>query len=43
MENRGFVGGIFDNDQLLWFILVFLVLFFCKPWGIGPVGPGTGC
>ncbi len=25
-----FVGGIFDNDVLLWFIILFLLLFWCN-------------
>lgn len=25
--NRGFLGGFFDNAEILFFILVFLILF----------------
>lgn len=32
MEERGFLGGIFDNDTLLWFIILFLLLFW-GPYG----------
>jgi hypothetical protein len=31
-------GGIFGNDVILWFIIVFLILF----WGFGGFGAG-GC
>lgn len=26
----GIVSGIFHNDVLLWFIILFLLLFFCN-------------
>jgi len=29
-EKKGFLGGIFDNDTLLWFIILFLLLFWCN-------------
>jgi len=28
MGFKGGLGGIFDNDELLWFIILFLLLFF---------------
>ncbi len=31
MADRGFWGGLqnaFDNDEILWFIILFLLLFF---------------
>lgn len=34
MSERGFLGGLFDNDEILWFIILFLLLFWsCR----GPV------
>ncbi len=24
------LGGLFDNDTLLWFIILFLLLFWCN-------------
>ncbi|MCX7923095.1 MAG: hypothetical protein N3B21_13955 [Clostridia bacterium] len=30
--------GIFNNSELLWFIILFLLLFFCN-CGCGPVSP----
>ncbi|MEG6611489.1 hypothetical protein V6C42_01260 [Pseudoclostridium thermosuccinogenes] len=27
-EKKGFFGGIFENDTLLWFIILFLLLFW---------------
>jgi len=30
MSNKGFLGGIFNNDTILWFIILFLLLFFCS-------------
>lgn len=39
MANRGFLGGlggVFDNDTVLWFIILFLLLF----WGCGGLGFG---
>lgn len=41
MGNKGFVGGIFDNDEILWFIILFLLLFFYKP--CGPVAGVADC
>ncbi|MCX7745862.1 MAG: hypothetical protein N2645_03080 [Clostridia bacterium] len=35
------LGGLFNNDELLWFIIVFLLLFYRRPF-CGPVGP-VGC
>lgn len=26
-------GGVFDNDVILWFIILFLLLFFCNGFG----------
>lgn len=37
-ERGGFLGGLFDNDMILWFIILFLLLF----WGFGGIGCGTG-
>lgn len=38
MSERGFLGGLFDNDELLWFIILFLLLFYCnRGFGYGPV------
>ena len=34
MSERGLIGGIFDNDAILWFIILFLLLF----WGCGGHG-----
>ncbi|MCX7747258.1 MAG: hypothetical protein N2645_10260 [Clostridia bacterium] len=38
MAERGFLGGIFDNDTILWFIVLFLLLFWgCRgPACFGP-------
>lgn len=42
MAERGFLGGIFENDEILWFIILFLLLFWCNRfWGVG--GVNTGC
>lgn len=30
-ERHSGIGGIFNNDEILWFILLFLLLFFSKP------------
>ncbi len=31
MFNKGgFLGGFCDNDELLWFIILFLLLFWCN-------------
>lgn len=27
-ERGGFLGGLFNNDELLWFIILFLLLFY---------------
>lgn len=35
-ERAGFLGGIFDDDTILWFIILFLLLF----WGVGGHGAG---
>jgi hypothetical protein len=44
MSDRKSCGGIFDNDLILWFIILFLLLFTCKPkWGFGPVSPIENC
>lgn len=40
MSDRGFLGGIFDNDELLWFIILFLLLFYCNR-NYGPVAGAT--
>lgn len=35
-ERGGFlggIGGIFDNDTILWFIILFLLLFYCGGYG----------
>ncbi|MCX7710895.1 MAG: hypothetical protein N2484_13740 [Clostridia bacterium] len=37
-ERTGFLGGVFDNDTILWFIILFLLLFY----GYGGYGCGTG-
>ncbi|HOJ09641.1 MAG TPA: hypothetical protein PK733_03505 [Clostridiales bacterium] len=30
MENgKGFLGRLFGNDMILWFIILFLLLFWC--------------
>ncbi|WP_265444373.1 hypothetical protein [Acetivibrio straminisolvens] len=29
MSERGFFGGVFDDDTILWFIILFLLLFWC--------------
>jgi len=31
-DKKGILGGIFDNDTLLWFIILFLLLFWCNGW-----------
>lgn len=36
MSGKGFLGGLFDNDELLWFIILFLLLFW-RGYGYGPV------
>lgn len=40
MADRGIfggLGGIFANDTLLWFIILFLLLFWsCGGFGFGP-------
>lgn len=43
-EKCGFLGGLFDNDEVLWFILLFLLLFYCnRPFvGANVAGP-CGC
>lgn len=41
MSGKGLVGGIFDNDEILWFIILFLLLFFCRP--CGPVAGIADC
>ncbi|WHH60165.1 hypothetical protein [Petroclostridium sp. X23] len=28
--SNGFLGGILDNDTVLWFIVLFLLLFWCN-------------
>jgi hypothetical protein len=33
-----FFGNIFDRDEILWFIILFLLLF----WGYGGYGYGYG-
>lgn len=31
MEERGgFLGGLFENNELLWFIILFLLIFYCN-------------
>lgn len=43
MADGACYGGLFDNDEILWFILIFLLIFYCRPFfGCGPVGP-TAC
>lgn len=37
MSNKGLFGGIFNNDTILWFIILFLLLFFCSA-GYGSCG-----
>ncbi len=37
MSEKGFFGGAFDDDTILWFIILFLLLFWC--W----YGPGYDC
>jgi len=39
MTDRGPYGGSCNNDTLLWFILVFLLLFY-KPYGYCPYACG---
>ncbi|MBZ4646994.1 MAG: hypothetical protein PWR27_153 [Petroclostridium sp.] len=34
-----FFSNLFDNDEILWFIILFLLLF----WGFGGYGYGYGC
>lgn len=34
-DSRGFLGGLFCNDTILWFIILFLLLF----WNCGGFGP----
>lgn len=34
-ERCGGIGGFFDNDEILWFIILFLLLFFCNGWSGG--------
>lgn len=29
-ERSGFLGGIFENNDLLWFIILFLLIFYCN-------------
>jgi len=29
MSEKGFFGGVFDDDTILWFIILFLLLFWC--------------
>lgn len=43
MADGRYYGGLFDNDELLWFIILFLLLFYCrKPfYGYGAVAPAT--
>ncbi len=38
MSERGGFGGFFENDEILWFIILFLLLFFCNGWGWGGFG-----
>ena len=38
----GVLGAFGDNDELLWFIILFLLLFWCNRGFYGPVG-GVGC
>lgn len=37
-ERTGFLGGLFGDDTILWFIILFLLLF-C---GLGGYGLGAG-
>ncbi len=46
-DNKGFLGGIFDNCTILWFIILFLLLFWKCGCGVDDydyigetVGPG---
>jgi hypothetical protein len=42
MSERCGIGGLFNNDEILWFILLFLLLFFCNSgFGYGNVA-GVG-
>ncbi|WP_170137998.1 hypothetical protein [Anaerobacterium chartisolvens] len=42
MSDRcGGFGGFFKNDELLWFIILFLLLFYCN-YGFGPFS-NTAC
>lgn len=43
MSERGFIGGLFDNNELLWFIIVFLLLFYCNRPALGAVAPLDNC
>jgi len=36
MEDRGILGRIFENDTILWFIILFLLLFWCCGGFYGP-------
>jgi len=29
MSGKGLIGGAFENDTVLWFIILFLLLFWC--------------
>ncbi len=43
MSERGFFGKFFNDDTILWFIILFLLLFFCdRKHDFGPIGP-AGC
>ncbi|HOV26077.1 MAG TPA: hypothetical protein PK566_06940 [Pseudobacteroides sp.] len=34
MSEGKFHGGLFNNDEILWFIILFLLIFYCRPkWG----------
>lgn len=42
MADRSFLGGLFENDEILWFILVFLILFYGGRFGYGYGAYGYG-
>lgn len=35
MSDKGVLGRFFDNDVILWFIIFFLLLFWCKECRVG--------
>ncbi len=44
MSDGKFCGGIFNNNEILWFIILFLLIFRCRPkWDHGPISPVENC